>query len=74
MGVRILEGTYDGATERQRAVLVDSATETAFGQLFDSADQAEAFLTWLPEDPRSYTDAELQSAQTTFAQKAAAEA
>lgn len=45
MGVRILEGTYDGT--RDAAVLVDSVTGTAFGPLFADHDEAEAFLKWL---------------------------
>ncbi len=47
MGVRILEGRYDGIGTR--AVLVDSVTEWAFGPLFDDLAEAEAFLEWIED-------------------------
>jgi len=51
MGTHILS---DGPVGR--AVLYDSVTEWAFGPLFEDADDAEAFLSWLQsfhgEDPR----------------------
>lgn len=48
MGVRVLEGTYDGT--EPAAVMVDSVTGFAFGPIFqgdDAADQVEAFVAWL---------------------------
>ena len=44
MGVRILEGDYDGTTSG--AVFVDSVTEWAFGPIFDNEQEAELFLSW----------------------------
>lgn len=54
MGVRILEGSYDSG--ETRACLVDATQEIVFGPLFESREQAEAFVEWLPEDARSYND------------------
>jgi len=56
MGVRFIEGTYDGTQEGATA-MVDSTSDWAFGPLFESVDHAEAFLRWLDEDPRKYADA-----------------
>ncbi len=36
-----------------RAILADSATDWAFGPLFASPEDAEAFLRWLPTEPRT---------------------
>jgi len=62
MGIRILEGTYDG--HKHAAALVDSVTDTVFGPLFDSAHHAECFLEWLRdnvtnEDARKLSSGEL---------------
>lgn len=65
MGIRILEGMYDG--HQHAAVLVDSVTETAFGPLFGSKYHAECFLEWLhdnvtEEDARKLSSEELSMA------------
>lgn len=61
MGVRIVEGMADGT--KQVAVLYDSVTGTAFGPLFEDADEAQAFLeslaTHRKSDARMYSSAEL---------------
>ena len=68
MGVRILyddgrRGGYSGS----QAALYCSTSGVAFGPIFhndherDADERAEAFLRWLPTDPRKYDDAELQS-------------
>jgi len=44
MGVRIIEGDYDGTTSG--AVMMDSVTEWAFGPLFDNTEEAELFISW----------------------------
>jgi hypothetical protein len=36
-----------------RAVLADTSTDWAFGPVFDSSDDAEAFCQWLRTDPRN---------------------
>ena len=58
MGVRILSGEAG-------ACLYDSVTDWAFGPLFASEEQAEAFCAWhrehYAEDVRQLTDAELQA-------------
>ena len=64
MGVRILDGIYDGS--RTAAALVDSTTDTAFGPLFKNAACAEDFLAWLPAhvvtdgDPRKLDAGQLE--------------
>ncbi len=45
MGVRVLEGEYDGGPQ-VRAVLIDSVTETAFGPMFADTEEADGFLEW----------------------------
>lgn len=49
MGVRILVGEYDGT--EQMAVMVDSVIGTAFGPLFENADDIESFCAWLRGEP-----------------------
>lgn len=58
MGVRFIEGTYDG-TKEGATVMIDSVTETAFGPIFDSWDDAEEFVQWLPNDARRYEPGDL---------------
>jgi len=60
MGIRILEGAYDGGDE-VRAVMVDSTTEAAFGPLFESGEHVEDFLAWLEQDPRGFRADQLAS-------------
>lgn len=51
MGVRILEGVYDGSEDG--AVMIDSATGVALGPLFtgeDPAGQIEEFQVWLRQE------------------------
>lgn len=52
MGVRILEGTYDGTSHA--AVMVDSTNGCPVGPIFeggDAVDQIEAFQAWLCGEP-----------------------
>jgi hypothetical protein len=60
MGVRTL---FD--PDLGKAVMYDSVTDTAFGPLFESAEDIEAFLAWLHDetatDPRQMADALLTS-------------
>jgi hypothetical protein len=58
MGIRILEGSYDG--ESRGAAMVDSVTDTVFGPLFKSAAHIDDFLEWLKTDARRFTDVELR--------------
>lgn len=58
MSVRILAGLHD--VDVPGAVLFDSVTGWAFGPVFDSAAEAEAFRDWLPDDARSYEDNQLE--------------
>lgn len=64
MGVRILNDEDTGAC------LYDSVTMTAFGPIFDDRDQAEEFLSWLPNniDARMLTDKDLESMHSDFLQ------
>lgn len=57
MGVRLLSGVLDGTSDA--TVLVDSVRGVAFGPLFASAWEAEAFCGWLGEDPRRVEAGEL---------------
>lgn len=52
MGVRILEGTYDGT--EQGAVMVDSTNLSAVGPVWtgpEAVEQVEAFQDWLRREP-----------------------
>jgi hypothetical protein len=63
MSVRIIEGIADGTAKA--AVFYDSVTNTAFGPLFEDADEAEAFFQSFRQyhgDPRMYSTAELVDA------------
>lgn len=65
MGVRILEGTYDGLDPDMSAcALVDSVTNIMFGPLMigASVSDVESFLEWLGEDPRKLPSLELDGA------------
>jgi len=56
MAVRIIENDADGYK-----VLYCSTTMTAFGPVFYEEDDVDAFLEWLPQDARKYTQHELDS-------------
>jgi hypothetical protein len=58
MGVRILVGTYDG-TQDDAAVMVDSTSGEAFGPVFDSYDDCEAFSDWFATAQQEDTAREL---------------
>lgn len=60
MGVRILEG------KNRNAVFYCSTSDWAFGPVMESAEEAEAFAKWLPQDPRVYSDNDLESKYLTF--------
>lgn len=60
MGVRILEDNEVGA------VLYCSVTDWAFGPIFADRDEAQAFLDWLPSDPRSLSDGDLDDKFSEF--------
>ena len=64
MGVRILEGAYDGNSHG--AALVCSTSMTAFGPLMNDGEEAEAFIGWLSEDARRYSEHELLEQYKTF--------
>lgn len=52
MGIRILEGTYDGTDPA--AFMVDSVREVAIGPLWkgvEAAEQIEAFVDWMSKEP-----------------------
>jgi hypothetical protein len=57
MGVRL--------TDSENVALYDSTTGTAFGPIFESRDDAEAFCIWLGEnnevpDPRKHNNGDLK--------------
>lgn len=60
MSVHILEG------KEGKAAFYCSTTDWAFGPLFDSVEEAEAFLQWLPVDPRKLKDSELEAKHADF--------
>lgn len=49
--------TIDGG--KGQVCFADSVTEVAFGPLFESVEDAEAFSKWLGTDPRRFSTAEL---------------
>lgn len=51
MGVRILEGAIDCADAPGQAALFCSTSNTAFGPLFHSGDEARDFLDWYAKRP-----------------------
>ena len=65
MGVRIIQGKLDGDS-RGYAVLYCSTSMWAFGPVFEDEFQAQEFLDWLPDDPRGYNDALLESKYVEF--------
>lgn len=70
MGVRILVGRYD--VTQHKACMVDSVTDHAFGPLFDSEDDVQAFIDWLSDkhgqDPRNLDDRALEARVSHFQQ------
>lgn len=60
MGVRIIDDG-DG-----KAAFYCSTTMWAFGPVMKDADEAEAFLNWLPTDPRKMTDSDLEARYYDF--------
>ena len=44
MGIRSIEGTYDGG--ERKAVMVCSTSGQAFGPLFEDAEEIDDFLAW----------------------------
>jgi hypothetical protein len=69
MGVRIIT---DRQSDHPQAVLYCSTSDWAFGPVFsgngkhDADERAEAFLRWLPQDARWFTDLELQEAYSKW--------
>lgn len=64
MGTRIL--TTDGYNNEEGAVLFNSTTGWAFGPVFESGEQAEAFTQFVSEDPKTMTNKELEEAYLRF--------
>ena len=63
MSVHILEG------KDSNAVFYCSTSGWAFGPLMGSAEEAEAFLQFVPGDPRTYKDHELEAKYSDFVQQ-----
>jgi hypothetical protein len=69
MSVVVLSGKAEGV---EHACFVCNTSDWAFGPLFDregdmSAEEVvDAFLEWLPNDPREYSDSELASRHCDF--------
>lgn len=67
MSVSILEGSEGGVPDAEtRAVLYCNTSDTAFGPLFDDYHDAARFLRWVPDDPRRYTDDELETKYAAY--------
>jgi hypothetical protein len=64
MGCRIIVANGEG--DSNGAVFYCSTTMWAFGPVMDSFGEAVLFEKWLPEDPRSYQDKELESKYSDF--------
>jgi hypothetical protein len=56
MACRILVGHEQGCDVYEQACFFDSVSDTVFGPLMQSEEEAEAFLKWLPDDPRKLKD------------------
>ena len=65
MGCRIIQGVQ-GGDSRGRAVFYCSTSEWAFGPVMNGYEEAEAFLEWLPGDPRGYSSVELEKRYGEF--------
>jgi hypothetical protein len=59
MSVGIIKGEH-------YACLYCNTSMTAFGPLFDNADEANLFKSWLTEDPRVLSDSQLQKRHTEW--------
>ena len=68
MGIEILSGsTGDPYRIEEQAVMVCNTSGTAFGPVFTSREEAEAFLDWLlPTDPRQLVGGELEATVARF--------
>lgn len=64
MGCRILDATMDA--DITAAVFYCSATMKAFGPVMGSVDEAEAFLKFIPGDPRNLDDKKLFAKYAEF--------
>lgn len=61
MSIRILESTNDN-----QACFYCSTSGWAFGPVMGSAEEANAFLDWIPGDPRTYSDSDLEQKYSEF--------
>jgi hypothetical protein len=66
MGCRIIHGNQEHANGMECAVMFCSTTGWAFGPVFANAEQAERFIDWVPLDPRTYNDSELEGLYGDF--------
>jgi hypothetical protein len=72
MGCRIIAGRDEQGTGRDVAVFYDSVTNTAFGPIMPSVDDAERFIEWLDTrlmvncDPRSFMPSVLANMWANF--------
>jgi hypothetical protein len=73
VSVRVIREGIDEAGNGPLGILYDSVTNWAFGPVFDSGDEAEAFLEYLgARDPRAMNDTEIEEAVAEFRSKRAA--
>ena len=61
MGISIIEDR-----DNSYKALYCTTTMQAFGPIFYEEDNVELFLKWSPEDPRTYSDAELEDLVAKF--------
>lgn len=65
MGVDIY--TKDNGKEYEKFVLVCNTSDRPFGVVFHgNRAKADAFLAWLPKDPREYEEGELEELFNSF--------
>lgn len=66
MGCRIIVGHQESRDGVEAAVLYCSTTGVCFGPVMESEEDAQAFIEYLPEDPRSYSQGDLMAKYSEF--------
>lgn len=64
MSCRIIVANEQG--DSRGTVFYDSVTMWAFGPVMKSWEEANLFHNWLPNDPRSYSDKEMENLYSRF--------
>lgn len=73
MGCRIIYGNQESPDGLECAVLFCSTTMTTFGPVMGSEAEAQAFVRFLPGDPRNYSSCELGGLYARFVHESVCE-